>query len=144
MWRRLSPYFCLLDSIEWISNGFAGHFLVLFMILLSTCFSHYKGHFSPLKNVFFFCGEKKNFLWYRKNTAKERRPGSRCLKITEKSHSILRAKRATFTFWVDKNSLKMPKMVHFDEFLKTWSLRSKSVTRQVCFNRTKIGGKCQN
>ena len=55
-----------------------------------------------------------------------------------------RAKRATFTFWVDKSWLKMPKMIHFGEFLKTWSLRSNSVTRQVSFNRTKIGGKCQN
>ena len=35
-------------------------------------------------------------------------------------------------------------MVHFGEFLKTWSLRSNSVTRQVNSNRTKIGGKCQN
>ena len=35
-------------------------------------------------------------------------------------------------------------MVNFDEFMKTWSLRSNSVTRQVSFNRTKIGGKCQN
>ena len=35
-------------------------------------------------------------------------------------------------------------MDHFGEFLKTWSLRSNSVTRQVSFNRTKIGGKCQN
>ena len=34
-------------------------------------------------------------------------------------------------------------MVNFGEFLKTWSLRSNSVTRQVSFNRTKIGGKCQ-
>ena len=34
-------------------------------------------------------------------------------------------------------------MVHFGEFLKTWSLRSNSVTRQVSFNRTKIGGKYQ-
>ena len=33
----------------------------------------------------------------------------------KKSHSTLRAKRATFTFWLDKSSLKMPKMVHFDE-----------------------------
>ena len=33
-------------------------------------------------------------------------------------------------------------MVHFGEFLKTWSLRSNSVTRQVSFNSTKIGGKC--
>ena len=38
----------------------------------------------------------------------------------------------------------MPKMVHCGEFLKTWSLRSNSVTRQVSFNRTKIDGKCQN
>ena len=29
-------------------------------------------------------------------------------------------------------------MVHFGEFLKTWSLRSNSVTRQVSFNRTNI------
>ena len=31
-------------------------------------------------------------------------------------------------------------MVHFGEFLKTWSLRSNSFTRQVSFNRIKIGG----
>ena len=58
--------------------------------------------------------------------------------------STLRAKRATYTFRVDKSSLKMPKMVHFGEFLKTWRLWSNSVTRHVTFNRTKIGGKCQN
>ena len=29
-------------------------------------------------------------------------------------------------------------------FLKTWNLRSNSVTQQVTFNRTKIAGKCQN
>ena len=29
-------------------------------------------------------------------------------------------------------------------FLKTWNLRSNSVTKQVTFNRTKIAGKCQN
>ena len=74
---------------------------------------------------------------------------SRCVNIVlnntvfenhrKKSHSTLRAKRATFTFY-----LEIPKMVHFAEFLKTWSLRSNSVTRQVSFNRTKIGGQCQN
>ena len=64
-------------------------------------------------------------------------------KSQKKSNSTLRAKRATFTFWVDKSLLKMPKMVDFGEFLKIWSLRSNSVTRQVSFNRTKIGGKCQ-
>ena len=40
----------------------------------------------------------------------------------------------------------MPIIVHFGEFLflKSWSLRSNCVTRQVSLNRTKIGGKCQN
>ena len=32
-------------------------------------------------------------------------------------NSTLRAKRATFTFWLDKSSLKMPKIGQFDEFL---------------------------
>ena len=35
-------------------------------------------------------------------------------------------------------------MGNFGEFLKTWSLLSNSVTRQVTFIRTKNGGKCQN
>ena len=39
-------------------------------------------------------------------------------KSKKKSHSTLRAKRATFTFWVDKTSLKMPKKVNLGEFLK--------------------------
>ena len=65
-------------------------------------------------------------------------------KSQKKSHSTLQAKRPTFTFWVDKSSLKMPEMVHFGELLKTWSLRSNSVTRQNSFSRTKIGGKWQN
>ena len=30
------------------------------------------------------------------------------------------------------------KIVNFANFLKTWNLRSNSVTRQVTFNRTKI------
>ena len=38
----------------------------------------------------------------------------------------------------------MPKIVHFGEFMKTQSLRSNSVSRQVNFERTKIGKKCQN
>ena len=57
-----------------------------------------------------------------------------------KSHSTLRAKRAKFTYWEDKSSLKMPKRVNFGEFLKTRSLRSNSVTKQVNFDRTKIAG----
>ena len=38
-------------------------------------------------------------------------------KSQKMSHSTLRAKRATFTFWLDKSSLKMPKIGQFDEFL---------------------------
>ena len=34
-------------------------------------------------------------------------------KSQKKSHSTLRAKRATFRFWVDKSSLKMPKNGQF-------------------------------
>ena len=54
-------------------------------------------------------------------------------KSQKKSHSTLRAKRATNTFWVDKNQLKM---FHFWELLKTLSLESNSVARLVIFNRT--------
>ena len=48
------------------------------------------------------------------------------------------------TYWVYKSSSKVPKMVHFGEFLKTWSLQSNSVTRRVTFKRLKIGWKRQN
>ena len=34
-------------------------------------------------------------------------------KLQKKSHSTLRAKRARFTFWVDKASSKMPQKVHY-------------------------------
>ena len=34
-------------------------------------------------------------------------------KLQEKSHSTLRAKRATFTFWVDKSSIKMLNVATF-------------------------------
>ena len=47
-----------------------------------------------------------------------RKHHAQCLKITAMSHSILRAKRATSTFFVDKKLSKIPKMVQFGEFLK--------------------------
>ena len=37
----------------------------------------------------------------------------------------------TLTFWKDKGSLKIPKLVNFGEFLKIWSLRSNIVIRQA-------------
>ena len=46
-----------------------------------------------------------------KGTVFENRP--------KKSHSTLPAKRAKFTFKMDKSSLKRLKMVNFGEFLKT-------------------------
>ena len=69
---------------------------------------------------------------------------AQCLKITEKV-SFKIASEASYVYILSGQKLiKNAKMVHFGEFLKTWSLRSNSVTRQVSFNRTKIGGKCQN
>ena len=65
-------------------------------------------------------------------------------KSAKKSHSILRAKRAAFTFWVDKKLIKNAKNGPFWLVLKAWILRSKSVTRQINFSRAKIGGKCKN
>ena len=63
---------------------------------------------------------------------------------SQKKVSFNNASEASkFTFWVDKSWLKMPIMVNFGEFLKTWSLRSNSITRQVTFNRIKIGEKRQ-
>ena len=53
------------------------------------------------------------------NTRIELESGHSVWKSQKKSHSTLRAKRATFTFLVDKSKLKMSKMVHFGEFLKT-------------------------
>ena len=55
----------------------------------------------------------------------------RCLKITEKvSFNI--ASEASYVYFLSWQKLiKIPQLVHFGEFLKTWSLRSNSVTRQV-------------
>ena len=72
---------------------------------------------------------------------------SQCLKMTEKvsfNISTMSAKRATFTFWMDKSSSNMPNMVNFGEFLKSQSLRSNIVTRHVTFYRKKNWFKCLN
>ena len=66
----------------------------------------------------------------------------RCLKITEKSLIFNIVSEANYVYIL--SGQKLTKNAQFGEFLKTWSLRSNSVTRQVSFNRTKIGGKCQN
>ena len=69
---------------------------------------------------------------------------ARCLKITEKvSFNI--ASEASYVYILSGQKLtKNAKNGPFGEFLKTWSLRSNSVTRQVTYNMTKIGGTRQN
>ena len=54
-----------------------------------------------------------------------------CLKITGKVPYNI-ASEASYVY---KSSLKMPRMVHFGELLKSITLRSNSVTRQVSFDR---------
>ena len=79
-----------------------------------------------------FLGERK---WWRLYT--------RCLKITEKvSFNI--ASEASYVYILSGQKLiKSAKKWSIWRVFKTWTLRSNSVTRQVSFNRTKIGGKCQ-
>ena len=55
------------------------------------------------------------------------------------------ASEASYVYILSGQKLiKKPKIVNFDEFLKSSSLRPNSVTRQGNFDRTKICGKCQN
>ena len=65
---------------------------------------------------------------------------ARCLKSTEKVSFDI----ASYVNLLSGKCLKMPEIVNFGDFLKTWNLLSNCVTRQVSFNRTKIDEKCQN
>ena len=63
--------------------------------------------------------------------------------ITEKVAFNI-AREASYIYILSGQKLiKNAKNSQFGEFLKILSLRSNSVTRQVTFNRTNIGGKCQ-
>ena len=64
---------------------------------------------------------------------------SHSLKIAKKSltQHCERSELSLHFEWT--SSIKIPNMANIGEFLETCS----SVTRQVSFNRTKIGGKCQ-
>ena len=64
-------------------------------------------------------------------------------KSLKKSHSTLRAKRATFTFWVAKSSLKMPKWSIWRVFENS-KIAVKQRYQTGHFSRTKINEKCQN
>ena len=96
---------------------------------------------------FYFCclwwGSKSNS--FTRQILASRPPklyNSQCLKIAGKV-SFKIASEANY-IWMDKSLLKRPKIGNFDEFLKIRCLLSNSVTRQVIFNWTKIGRKCQN
>ena len=59
-------------------------------------------------------------------------------------HFFLTLKKCWQTYKYFFSLPKMPKIVNLAISLKTWSLWSNSVTRQVTFKRTKIGVECQN
>ena len=86
----------------------------------------------------FHCGLKKAFFFFfvhchnifsitivvckaRHNQLRRRQVHS-VWKSQKKSHSILRAKWATFTFWVDKSSWRMPKNDPFWRFFENLKL----------------------
>ena len=63
---------------------------------------------------------------------------SQWLKIVQKVAFNI-ASEASYVYNLSRQKfIKSAKGVHFIEFLKTWSLRKNSVSRQVTFNRTKI------
>ena len=58
----------------------------------------------------------------------------RSILIEQKLVENARLRNSNGTFWVEKRSLKVPKIVNFDEFFKTWRLQSNSVSRHVILN----------
>ena len=89
-----------------LKHGTFAQFLALFEKQFSTFFSvilfvNLPGFIWRYKCTFFEMTFQRFFDTFGRRT--------RCLKITKKSHSILRAKWATFTF----SLLKVPKLVNF-------------------------------
>ena len=78
-----------------------------------SCFSESKALNPPL-------GNKITHLLKKNDGTPPNRKEHSVWKSQKKSHSTLRAKRATFTFWVEKSSSKLPKMVNFGDFSETW------------------------
>ena len=56
----------------------------------------------------------------------------------KKSHLTLRAKRATFTFKVDKSSLKMPKSVYFGNFGGQTVLPDRGLKKNAKIEKSKM------
>ena len=55
----------------------------------------------------------------------------------------MRAKQATFTFWVDKSSSKMPQMVQFWGVFQIWKLKNSNTTFWVIFKQCEWYEKCR-
>ena len=90
----------------------------------------------------------KEVALYKENTKLKRKRffvhrnlysvGTQCLKITENVLFNI-ASEASYVYILNgQKFIKNDKNAHLGEFLKTWSLRSNSFTRQVTFNRTKM------
>ena len=107
-----------------IMAAFFGHFFALFSGDLATFLLGNLLTYLAWDNSYGKLQSNKNFEWNNQSVWKSHK----------KSHSTLRAKRATFTFEVDKSWLKMPKIIKYSKFLKIWSLRSNSVTREFSNN----------
>ena len=122
-WREQQPFCCLPDFTR-------------------TENSH-KDHKGTLE---VYCKVATTNLWCQQKTWKLGRfecltvRSKSCLKITEKVSFNIASEASKVYILSYKGSLKVP---YLTSFWKTWSLRSNSVTRQVNFNRTKIGGKCR-
>ena len=69
---------------------------------------------------------------------------SQCLKVVQKVAFNIASETSYVYILSGQKLIKNAKMVNFGEFRKTRRLRSNSVSRQVTFNRTNIGGKCQS
>ena len=107
-----------------IMAAFFGHLFALFSGDFGTFLLGNLLTYLAWDNSYGKLQSNKNFEWNNQSVWKSHK----------KSHSTLRAKRATFSFEVDKTWLKMPKIIKYSKFLKIWSLRSNSVTREFSNN----------
>ena len=80
--------------------------------------------------------KKKSNRWLKRE---------RCLKITEKVLFDIASETSYYLYILSGQKLiKNAKNCQFGEFFEKWSLLSNRVTRQISFDRSNIGGKCQN